>query len=71
MGWEYLKRRAYVRAILDAHPSTSVTYLPGRDQVADYLDANLRTGDLCLTMGAGDLTSAADEVQTRRRALEI
>ena len=60
-----------VRAILDAHPSTSVTYLPGRDQVANYLDANLRIGDLCLTMGAGDLTSAADEVQTRRRAREI
>ena len=60
-----------VRAILDAHPSTSVTYLPARDQVANYLDANLRIGDLCLTMGAGDLTSAADEVQTRRRAREI
>ena len=60
-----------VRAILDAHPSSSVTYLPGRDQVADYLDSNLRPGDLCLTMGAGDLTSVADEVQTRRKAQEL
>ena len=56
-----------VRAILDHHPKSSVTYLPGREQVADYLDSTLRPGDLCLTMGAGDLTSVADEVQSRRR----
>ena len=55
-----------VRAILDDHPKSSVTYLPGREQVADYLDSILRPGDLCLTMGAGDLTSVADEVQSRR-----
>ena len=60
-----------VRAILDAHPDASVTYLPGRDQVAGYLDSNLQSGDLCLTMGAGDLTSAADEVQTRRKVAEL
>ncbi len=56
-----------VRAILDDHPKSSITYLPGREQVADYLDSILRPGDLCLTMGAGDLTSVADEVQSRRR----
>ena len=57
-----------VRAILDDHPKSSVTYLPGREQVADYLDSILRPGDLCLTMGAGDLTSVADEVQSRRKS---
>ena len=56
-----------VRSVLDTHPQSSVTYLPGRDQVAAYLDSILRPGDLCLTMGAGDLTSIADEVQSRRR----
>ena len=55
-----------LRAVLDAHPYASVTYLPGREQVPDYLCSILRPGDLCLTMGAGDLTSVADEVQQRR-----
>lgn len=60
-----------VRAILDAHPKASVAYLPGREEVAEYLDANLQSGDLCLTMGAGDLTSVADEVQTRRKVSDL
>ncbi|MEC7828414.1 MAG: UDP-N-acetylmuramate--L-alanine ligase [Actinomycetota bacterium] len=59
-----------VRAVLDAHPNCSITYLPGRDQVADYLSSILRSGDLCLTMGAGDLTSVPDEVQIRRKGQE-
>ena len=59
-----------VRAILDAHPNSSITYLPGRDQVADYLSSILRPGDLCLTMGAGDLTSVPDEVQVLRKVEE-
>ncbi len=58
-----------LRAVLDAHPYASVTYLPGREQVSDYLSSILRPGDLCLTMGAGDLTSVADEVQQLRRPL--
>ena len=57
-----------LRAVLDAHPYASVTYLPSREQVADYLSSILRAGDLCLTMGAGDLTSVADEVQHRRQS---
>lgn len=58
-----------LRAVLDAHPYTSVTYLPGREQVPEYLSSMLRPGDLCLTMGAGDLTSVADEVQQLREPL--
>ena len=58
-----------LRAVLDAHPHASVTYLPGREQVPEYLSSILRPGDLCLTMGAGDLTSVADEVQQLRESL--
>ena len=58
-----------LRAVLDAHPHASVTYLPGREQVPEYLSSILRPGDLCLTMGAGDLTSVADEVQQLRGSL--
>ena len=49
-------------AVLDSHPYASVTYLPGRVELRSYLRANLRAGDLCLTLGAGDLTTLADEL---------
>jgi UDP-N-acetylmuramate--alanine ligase len=54
-----------VRAILDAHPSAAVAYLPSRKDWAPYLDGVLRPGDLCLTLGAGDLTLLPDELLRR------
>ncbi len=55
-------------AVLDAHPWSSVTWLPRLDEVADWLEARLRPGDLCLTLGAGDLTSTPDAVIERLEA---
>ena len=55
-------------AVLDAHPWSSVTWLPRLDEVADWLEAKLRPGDLCLTLGAGDLTSTPDVVIERLEA---
>jgi len=49
-------------AVLDSHPFASVAYLPGRAELRSYLSANLRSGDLCLTLGAGDLTTLPDEL---------
>ncbi|WP_420440386.1 UDP-N-acetylmuramate--L-alanine ligase [Candidatus Poriferisodalis sp.] len=49
-------------AVLDSHPFASVAYLPGRAELRSYLSASLRTGDLCLTLGAGDLTTLPDEL---------
>ena len=46
-----------VDAVLDAHPDAQVAYLPGLDDVVLWLRATLRPGDLCLTLGAGDLTT--------------
>jgi UDP-N-acetylmuramate--alanine ligase len=57
-----------VNAVLDAHPWHRVAYLPRRDDVIAYLLAELRPGDLCLTLGAGDLTSLPDELQPLMRA---
>ena len=54
-----------LRAVLDAHPWASVAYLPTRDDLGTYLATHLRRGDLCLTMGAGDLTSLPDELLSR------
>lgn len=54
-----------VDAVLDASPRLPVAYLPGRTELVAYLRANLRPGDLCLTLGAGDLTSLPDELMGR------
>ena len=51
-----------VHAVLDAHPWRRVAYLPRRSELVPYLARELRAGDLCLTLGAGDLTSLPDEV---------
>jgi len=45
-----------VDAVLDAHPRARVAYLPRLADVETWLAAELRPGDLCLTLGAGDLT---------------
>ncbi|HEY8547553.1 MAG TPA: Mur ligase family protein, partial [Acidimicrobiales bacterium] len=44
-------------AILDAHPATQAAYLPSLDDVVTWLRQTLRPGDVCLTLGAGDLTT--------------
>ncbi|MDG2027386.1 MAG: UDP-N-acetylmuramate--L-alanine ligase [Acidimicrobiales bacterium] len=51
-----------VDAVLDAHPWTNVAYMPRLDDVQNWLGARLRPGDLCLTLGAGDLTGIPDPV---------
>lgn len=52
-----------VNAVLDAHPWARVAYLPHRDDVEAFLVGELRPGDLCLTLGAGDLTALPDPLQ--------
>jgi UDP-N-acetylmuramate--alanine ligase len=52
--------RLVVRAVLEAHPDATVAYLPRRDEQVAYLRRVLRPGDLCLTLGAGDLTALPD-----------
>jgi UDP-N-acetylmuramate--alanine ligase len=49
-------------AVLDAHPRQRAAYMPRRADVTAYLASALRPGDLCLTLGAGDLTAVPDEV---------
>jgi UDP-N-acetylmuramate--alanine ligase len=51
-----------VDAVLEANPDQRVAYLPGRRDVVGYLHRVLRPGDLCLTLGAGDLTALPDEL---------
>ena len=51
-----------VDAVLDAHPWKHVAWMPRLDDVVAYLASVLRPGDLCLTLGAGDLTTVPDRV---------
>lgn len=61
-----------VDAVLDASPWKRVAWLPTLDDVVSYLATALRPGDLCITLGAGDLTTVPDrlllllEARTRR-----
>jgi UDP-N-acetylmuramate--alanine ligase len=52
--------RLVLRAVLDAHPSASVTYLPRHADVVAHTLRLARDGDVVLTLGAGDLTTAPD-----------
>ena len=53
------------RAVNGAHPDGSAAYVPVLEEAADYLVDVLRPGDLCLTLGAGDLTQVPDWVISR------
>jgi UDP-N-acetylmuramate--alanine ligase len=53
--------RLVLRAVLDAHPAQHVVYLPRRADVVRHVPALARPGDVVLTLGAGDLTTAPDE----------
>ncbi len=53
--------RLVMRAILDAHPECPVQYLPRRSDVVRFGLRDARSGDVVLTLGAGDLTSVPDQ----------
>ncbi len=55
-----------VNAVLDAHPETRLVWLPKRADLVDYLAAQLVEGDVCISMGCGDIATLPDEVQARR-----
>jgi len=57
-----------VDAVLEAHPWAHVAWLPTLDDVLVWLGGVLRPGDLCLTLGAGDLTDLAPRILARLEA---
>ncbi|MBA3287068.1 MAG: UDP-N-acetylmuramate--L-alanine ligase [Acidimicrobiia bacterium] len=58
--------RLIVNAVLDAHPATRVVWLPRRDDVVSFLAGEVGRGDVCLSMGCGDIAALPDEVLVRR-----
>lgn len=57
-----------VNAVLDAHPATRLMWLPNRSDLVEQLARRLRPGDVCISMGCGDVETLPDEVVARRRA---
>jgi len=58
-----------VNAVLDAHPRARVAWIPRRADLIDYVAGILRPGDVCISMGCGDIASLPDEVIARREAM--
>ncbi len=56
-----------VNAVCDAHPDARVVWLPKRTDLAEFLAKELRAGDVCISMGCGDVVSLPDEVIALRR----
>ena len=55
-----------VNAVLDAHPEAHVVWLPRRDDLVTYLSNHVIDGDVCISMGCGDIASLPDEVLAAR-----
>ena len=60
-----------VNAVLDAHPRARVVWLPRRADLIDYVADVLRPGDVCISMGCGDIASLPDEVLAKREAMTM
>ena len=58
-----------VDAIVRANPQTSIAWKPTRTELIQHLAVELRSGDMCISMGCGDIESLPDEVIAARRAL--
>ncbi len=54
--------RLVAEAVGRARPDLAVHYVPGRGDLPAAVAALLEPGDLCCTLGAGDVTSLSDEL---------
>ncbi len=58
--------RLVAEAVAAADPSRPLVYAPDRAGLVATLSGLLEAGDLCLTLGAGDLTTLPDELREER-----
>lgn len=58
-----------VDAIVRAHPKTSIAWKPTRAELIQHLATELRSGDICISMGCGDIETLPDDVISARRAM--
>ena len=55
-----------VDAVLEAHPDAHVVWLPRRDDMVSFLAGEVGPGDVCISMGCGDIATLPEEVLARR-----
>lgn len=58
-----------VDAIRKAHPTKRVEWHADRGALVDFVAKEVGAGDLCISMGCGDIETFPDEVVARRREL--
>jgi UDP-N-acetylmuramate--alanine ligase len=56
-----------VNAVTEADPARRVVWLPRRDDLVSFLAGELRDGDVCISMGCGDIATLPSEVLDARR----
>ncbi|MFZ9706398.1 MAG: UDP-N-acetylmuramate--L-alanine ligase [Ilumatobacteraceae bacterium] len=61
--------RLVVDAIRAAHPRARVEWREHRNELVDFVARECGDGDLCISMGCGDIETFPDEVVARRREL--
>jgi UDP-N-acetylmuramate--alanine ligase len=54
-----------VQAVRAAHPELDVRWVPRRPELIEHLAAELRPGDVCISMGCGDVASLPAELLAR------
>lgn len=59
-----------VNAVLDRNPRSRVVWLPRRSDLIDFVARELRSGDVCISMGCGDIASLPAEVLERRAEID-
>ena len=57
-----------VNAVTEAHPEQRVIWLPRREDLVRFLRDEIRSGDVCISMGCGDIASLPSEVLDARRS---
>lgn len=58
-----------VDAIRRAHPAARIEWQAQRSELIDFVAREARDGDVCISMGCGDIETFPDEVVARRREL--
>lgn len=57
-----------VNAVAEAHPEQRLVWLPKREDLVAFVSAEVRSGDVCISMGCGDIASFPSEVLDARRS---
>lgn len=56
-----------VNAVVEADRERRVVWMPRRDQLIEFLAQELADGDVCISMGCGDIATLPDEVLATRQ----